>query len=258
VTPEDCARLTEIKIKRISRFDSKSADDDLKKLVEGIGETKGYLANLTQYAISWFSNLKKKYSKGRERRTEVTAFTAITAARVARANTKPFVSKKAGFIGWDLKRDEEAEPLGECSDLDEVMALSRDGSLKINKVAAKEFFAADILHATIFQRGDTATTYNLIYEDKKSGKVYAKRFHMGDGVTRDRAYTVATGRIHYLSVTPTPDEAPAVTVFLKDNQGARKREVDFDFSTLAVKNRLAQGNIVTRYKVQRVSRQSVR
>ncbi len=205
VTPEDCARLTEIKIKRISRFDSKSADDDLKKLVEAIAETKGFLASLTQYAISWFSNLKKKYGKGRERRTELTTFATITAAKVARANTKPFVSKKAGFIGWDLKRDEEAEPLGECSDLDEVMAISRDGSLKINKVAAKEFFAADILHATIFQRGDTSTTYNLIYEDKQSGKVYAKRFHMGDGITRDRVYPVATGGsiIFLLRLPPT-------------------------------------------------------
>jgi len=258
VTPEDCARLTEIKIKRISRFDSKSADDDLKKLVEAIAETKGFLANLTQYAISWFSNLKKKYGKGRERRTELTTFAAITAASVARANTKPFVSKKAGFIGWDLKRDEDAEPLGECSDLDEVMAISRDGGLKINKVAAKEFFGADIVHATIFQRGDTATTYNVIYEDKKSGTVYAKRFHMGDGVTRDRVYPVATGKILYLSITSTPDEAPSVTAFLKDNQGARRKEIDFGFSTLGVKNRLAQGNLVTKYKVQRVSRQSSR
>ena len=258
VTPEDCARLTEIKIKRISRFDSKSADDDLKRLVEAIAETKGFLANLTQYAISWFTGLKKKYGKGRERRTELTAFTTITAASVARANTKPFVSKKAGFIGWELKRDEDADPLGECSDLDDVMAISRDGCLKINKVAAKEFFGADILHATIFQRGDTATTYNLIYEEKKSGKVYAKRFHMGDGVTRDRIYSVATGRILYLSVTSSPDQAPSVTVFLKESQGARKREIDFDFSILAVKNRLAQGNIVTKYKVQRVSRQSGR
>ena len=258
VTPEDCGRLTEIKIKRISRFDSRSADDDLKKLVEAIGETKGYLANLTQYAIAWFSNLKKKYGKGRERRTELTAFTAITAASVARANIKLFVSKKAGFIGWDLKRDEDAEPLGECSDFDEVMAISRDGSLKINKVAAKEFFGADIVHATIFQRGDTATTYNLIYEDKDSGKVYAKRFHMGDGVTRDRIYPVGTGRIHYLAITSSSDEAPAVTVCLKDKQGARKKEIEFDFSTLGVKNRLAQGNIVTKYKVQRISRQGSR
>jgi topoisomerase-4 subunit A len=258
VTPEDCAKLTEIKIKRISRFDSKSADDDLKKLVEAIEETKGNLAHLTQYVISWFTSLKKKYGKGRERRTELTTFTTIAAASVARANTKPFVSKKAGFIGWDLKKDEEAEPLGECSDLDEVMALSRDGSLKINKVAAKEFFAADILHATIFQRGDTSTTYNLVYEDKKSGKVYAKRFHMGDGVTRDRVYPVASGKILYYSITGTPDQTPAVTVYLKESQGARKREIDFDFSTLAVKNRLAQGNMVTKYKVQRVVRQSGR
>jgi topoisomerase-4 subunit A len=258
VTEEDCAKLTEIKIKRISRFDSKGADDDLKKLVALIAETKGFLAKLTQYAISWFTNLKKKYSAGRERRTELAAFTVITAASVARANLKPFVSKKAGFIGWDLKRDEAAEPLGDCSELDEVMAISRDGSLKVNKIAGKEFFGTDILYATIFQRGDEATTYNLIYEDKESGKTYAKRFHMGDGITRDRVYPVGNGKILFLAVAPSPDDTPTVNVMLKDNQKARVKELVFDFSTLAVKGRLSQGNIVTKYRVQRVSRVSGR
>ena len=154
VTPEDCARLTEIKIKRISKFDSKSADDELKRIAEAMKETKGFLANLTAYTISWFQNLKKKYGKGRERRTEITTFSAISAASVALANVKPFVNKKEGFIGWGLKRDDDAEPLGECTALDEVMAIARDGSLKVNKVAEKEFFGADILHATLFQRGD--------------------------------------------------------------------------------------------------------
>lgn len=254
VTPEDCARLTEIKIKRISKYDSKHADDELLKIAEAIEETKGHLANLTAYAVSWFQGLKKKYAKGRERRTELTTFTAITAAKVALANCKPFVNKKEGFIGWGLKKDEAAEPLGDCSDLDEVMAISRDGNLKVNKVAEKEFFGTDILHATIFQRGDTSTTYNVIYENKETGVTYAKRFHMGEGVIRDRAYPIAGGKILYLTVSPTPEEAPKVLVVLKDGQQTRRREIEFDFADLSVKGRLAVGNVVTKFKVQKVVR----
>ena len=171
---------------------------------------------------------------------------------MARANLKPFVSKKAGFIGWDLKRDEEAEPLGECSDLDDVMALCRDGNLKVNKIAEKEFFGTDILFARIFHREDVSTTYNLIYEDKESGKIYAKRFHMGEGVTRNRPYPVANGKILFLYIASIPEDAPAVTVMLKDGQAVRSKEVAFDFATLAIKGRLSQGNLVTKFKVQRI------
>jgi topoisomerase-4 subunit A len=254
VTPDDCAHLTEIKIKRISRWNSRTADDDLKKIVEAIKETQGFLAQLTAYAISWFQGLKKKYGKGRERRTELTTFSAISAASVAHANVKPFVNKKEGFIGWGLKRDEDAEPLGECSDLDEVMAIARDGSLKVNKVAEKDFFGAEILHATLFIRGDTSTTYNVIYERKEGGGAFAKRFHMGDGVIRDRIYPVAGGKILFLGITRTPDEAPKVQITLRDRPGLRKREFDFDFATLAIKNRTALGNNVSKYKIQKVVR----
>ncbi|MDB6171042.1 MAG: hypothetical protein JWL59_353 [Chthoniobacteraceae bacterium] len=254
VTPEDCAHLTEIKIKRISKFDSRNADDELRKIQEAIGETKGFLANLTAYAVAWFQNLKKKYSKGRERRTEITTFSAITAASVAHANTKLFINKKDGFIGWNLKKDDAAEPLGDCSDLDDVMAISRDGNLKVNKVTEKEFFGADIQYATIFQRGDTSTTYNLLYEHKETGATFAKRFHMGDGVIRDRVYPVAGGKILHLTVSPNPEEAPKLVVHLKEGPGIRIREIPFDFATLAVKNRTSLGNRVTKNKVQKVTR----
>ncbi len=253
VTEDDCAKLTEIKIKRISRFDSKSADEDLKKIEAAIVETNGFLKNLTAYAVSWFQNLKKKYGKGRERRTEIATFTAISAASVALANVKAFVNRKEGFIGWGLKRDEAADLLGECSDLDEVMAISRDGGLKINKIAEKEFFGADLVHASFFQRGDTSTTYNLIYQHKESGGAHAKRFHLGEGVIRDRRYEVAGGKIVYLSLSTTPDAAPEVLIALKDGQGARIRSFGFDFKTIAVKNRGSQGNRVTKYKVQKVT-----
>ncbi len=254
VTEEDCAKLTEIKIKRISRYDSRTAEDELLKIVESIGETEHHLKNLTTYAIAWFQGLKKKYGKGRERRTELTAFSAVSAASVALANIKAYVNKKEGFIGWGLKRDEDAELLGECSELDEMMAISRDGNLKINKVAEKEFYGADILHATIFTRGDSSITYNVLYEAKEGKATYAKRFHMGDGVVRDRQYPIAGGKIMYLSVMATPEETPKVVITLKDGQNVRKREIEFDFSTIAVKNRNAQGNIVTKYRVQKIVR----
>lgn len=252
VTLEDCAKLTEIKIKRISKFDSKAADDELKKIAQSIEETKGFLANLTAYAISWFQGLKKKYGKDRERRTELATFSAITAASVALANCKPFVNYKEGFIGWGLKRDEAAQPLGECSTLDEIMAISRDGSLKINRVAEKEFYGQDIQYATLFQRSDFETTYSVLYEHKESRSVFAKRFHMGEGVIRDRIYPIAQGKILYLHVSAKPEAAPKVLVTLKEGQGVRKKELHFDFSTLAVKNRNSLGNRVTKFKVQKV------
>ncbi len=254
VTEEDCAHLTEIKIKRISKYDSRNAEDELKKIEAAIVETKGFLANLTAYAVAWFQNLKKKYAKGRERRTEITTFSTIAAARVAHANTKLFVNRKDGFIGWGLKKDEAAELLGECSDLDDVMAISRDGSLKVNKVAEKEFFGADIQYVTLFHRGDTSTTYNVLYEHKETGATFAKRFHMGDGVVRDRIYPVATGKILYLNVASRPEDAPKVTVHLKESAGVRIREIAFDFATLAIKNRTSLGNRITKNKVQKVTR----
>lgn len=254
VTEEDCAHLTEIKIKRISRYDSKTADDDLNKISLSMEETKGYLENLTAYAISWFQNLKKKYGKGRERRTELTAFSAISAASVALANVKLYVNRKEGFIGYGLKKDVAAEVLGECSELDEAMAISRDGGLKINKIAEKEFYGTDLVLAIIFQRGDSSTTYNVMYAHTEDGTVYAKRFHMGEGIVRDRVYQIAAGKILYFSISSTPEEAPKVVVTLKDGQNVKRRELEFDYSTLAVKNRLSLGNRVTKFKVQKVLR----
>lgn len=254
VTEDDCAHLTEIKIKRISRFDANSAHDDILRVEAAIEETEAQLSNVTQVAIEWFQGLKKKYGKGRERRTELATFQVISAAKVARANITPFANKKEGFIGWGLKRDEGAQALGDCSNLDEVMAVSRAGGLKINLVAEKEFFQADLLHAAIFQRGDKQTTYNVIYEHAETKVVYAKRFHMGDGVTRDRIYQIAEGKILFFFVGRDPEEALKLVLHLKDGQNVRKREVEFDFASLAVKNRTAQGNIVTKFRVQRIVR----
>jgi len=254
VTPEDCARLTEIKIKRISRYDSKSADEELKKIEESIKEVKNHLEHLTQYAIQWFQNLKKKYGKGRERRTTIATFQTISAARVARANLKPMVNKKEGFIGWGLKRDPNAEPIGECSDFDEVIGIARDGSLKINRVAEKEFFFTDLIHAAVFTRGDTKTTYNVIYENKENKYTYAKRFHMGEGITRDRVYEIANGKILYFSISPSPERAPKVTVVMKETATVPRKEFELDFSGVDVKSRGVRGTLVTKHKVAKVTR----
>ncbi len=253
VTEEDCAKLTEIKIKRISRFDAKSADEELKRIKASIAETKSSLNNLTATTIAWFNDLKKKYGKGRERRTEITTFKTIAAASVALANCKPLVNKAQGFIGWGLKRDPEAEPLGECSDLDEVIGICRDGNLKINKVAEKEFFGADLLHAAIFTRGDTNTTYSLLYEHPEGG-TYAKRFHMGEGVIRDRQYPVAAGKILFLHIARRPQEAPNLSLQLRAGKGLPKATLDLDFATLEVKSRNNKGTLVTRQKVLKSAR----
>ena len=267
VTPEDCARLTEIKIKRISRYNANFAEEELARIEAMIEETNKHLNALTAYAVAWFQNLKKKYGKGRERRTEITTFETISAAKVARANVTAFVNKKDGFIGWGLKRDEAAEPLGECSDMDETIAISRAGGLKVNRLAEKEFFAVDLIHAAIFQRGDTATTYNVIYEHPEGG-AYAKRFHMGEGITRDRVYPIAAGKILFLAVCRSPEDAPRVQLTVKYGDrkhdsdtfgrefefGVRKREIEYDFKKLAVKGRGVLGNRVTPNKVQKIQK----
>ena len=254
VTQDDCARLTEIRIKRISRFDSRSADEELKKIKASIAETKSSLANLTAYTIDWFKALKKKFAKGRERRTELAAFKTIAAASVALANVKPFVNREEGFIGWGLRRDPAAEPLGDCSDLDEIVAIRADGQLKINKVAEKEFYGTNLLHAAIFTRGDTSTTYNLLYEHEKGG-VFAKRFHLGEGIVRDRLYPVAPGKVLFFSVTKKPQDAPYVSLRPRARKGEPKADdLEFDFATLEVKSRNNKGTLVTKLKVQKAAR----
>jgi len=255
VTDEDITRLTEIKIKRISKYDSKKADDDIKKLEEELAQTKHHLANLTDYAIDYFNRLKEKYGKGRERKTEIRAMEVINATEVAMENVKLYMNREEGFIGWGLKKDEFVT---DCSDIDDIIAFCADGKFKVVKNAEKVFIGKNIIHAAVWKKGDERTVYNCIYKDGASGKSFVKRFNV-TGVTRDKEYDVTKGtpgsRIHYLTANPNA-ESEVVTVRLDSRCSARIKEFDFDFATLEIKGRSVLGNTLTKYPIRKVEKKS--
>ncbi|MDX1629656.1 MAG: DNA gyrase/topoisomerase IV subunit A, partial [Fulvivirga sp.] len=251
ITEEDIVKLTEIKIKRISKFDSFKADEQLKKLEEALKETEHNLANITDFAIDYFENLLEKYGKGRERRTEIKSFDSIDTTIVAANNQKLYVNRKDGFVGYGLKKDEFVT---ECSDIDDIIAIRKDGKFMVSKVADKVFMGKDILYTGVWKKGDERMTYNMIYVDGKSGRSMAKRFHV-KAVTRDKEYDLTKGhknsKVHYLSANPN-GEAEIVTVKLTSGCKARKKVFEFDFAELDIKGRGAGGNIITKYPVRKV------
>jgi len=255
ITEDDIVRLTEIKIKRISRFDSLKADELMKKLQEDLKETEYNLAHLTDYAIAYFKNLLDKYGAGRERKTEIKSFDSISAQVVAANNVRLYVNRKEGFIGYGLKKDEF---VSECSDLDDILVLRKDGVCKVSRIADKVFMGKDILYAGVFKKNDERQVYNMIYLDGKSGRSLAKRFQVL-AVTRDKEYNLTKGtkgsKVLYLTANPNA-EAESVTVYLTAGAKARKKVFDFDFADLDIKGRGAGGNIVTRYPVRKISLKS--
>lgn len=252
ITVDDITRLTEIKIKRISRYDAFKADEHIKGIEKEIKEIEHHLAHITEYTIHYFEQIKEKYSKGKERKTEIRYFDVIEATKVVVANEKLYVNRKEGFIGTGLKKDEF---LGECSDIDDVIVFLKDGRYVITKVAEKAFIGPDIIHAQIFKKNDERTIYNAIYQDGKGGPSYIKRFAV-TGITRDKEYHVTRGTPHstvlYLSANPN-GEAETVTVHLKPRPRLRKYHFDADFKTIAIKGRNSMGNTVTKYPVFRVT-----
>jgi topoisomerase-4 subunit A len=255
VTEDDLVRLTEIKIKRISKFDSDKADDQLAALEGRIAEVKQHLDNLVDYAVDYFKNLKKKYSAGRERKTEIRSFDTVVAAKVAIANAKLYVNREEGFMGTGLKRDEY---VCDCSDLDDILVIRQNGTLMVTKVDAKKFVGKDILYLGVYQKGDDRTVYNLIYRDGSKGPSFVKRFAM-TGVTRDKEYDLTQGtkgsEILYLSVNPN-GEAETVTVHLRAAAKIKKLKWDLDFAELAVRSRSARGNTVSKNSVKRIELKS--
>ncbi|HYO23080.1 MAG TPA: DNA gyrase/topoisomerase IV subunit A, partial [Flavisolibacter sp.] len=207
--------------------------------------------HLTEYAIAYFENLLKKYGKGRERKSEIKVFEVIEAKHVAIANTRIYLNRAEGFIGTSLKKDEF---LVECSDLDDIIAITKRGIMKVVKVQDKVFIGKDILYAAVFRKGDERTTYNLIYTDGTSGTAFAKRFNV-TGVTRDKEYDLTKGsdksKVHYLTVNPN-GEAEVVRVILSPACSARNKEFDFYFEELEIKSRGSIGNQVTKYPVRAV------
>lgn len=254
ITTDDIAALTEIRIKRISKYNSFKADEVIKSLEADIKQVKHDLRHLTDFAIAYFENLKQKYGKGRERKTRMESFAKVVAAQVAIANETLYVNRKEGFAGFGMKKDEE---ICKCSTLDEIVVIRRDGTLVVTKVTPKAFVGRDILYIDVINRDQLEhQVYNLVYRDGKDGKSYAKRFLLG-GYTRDKEYALTRGtpgsRILYLQVLPK-EKADILNVTLKPAPRLRKTQLEFDMSQLAIKGRGVQGNVVTPNGVKTVTR----
>ncbi|MDZ4750191.1 MAG: DNA gyrase/topoisomerase IV subunit A [Flavobacteriales bacterium] len=257
ITDEDVAKLTEIKIKRISRFDAKKADDYIIHLEEEIALVEDKLNHLIETTIAYFKELKHKYGKGRERRTEIKTFDTVQAAQVAIANAKLYANKAEGFVGIGLKRD-EGEFVSDCSDIDDIIVFRRDGVMMVKKVEAKSFFGKDIIHVAVWKKDDKRTIYNLIYRDGKSGPALLKRFGV-TAITRDKEYALTKGaagsEIIHFSANPN-GEAEVVTINLKPLPKLKKLKFDIDFSEQLIKGRDAIGNVVTKYPVRKIELKS--
>lgn len=251
VTREDILKLTEKPVRRIYKLDIDELNDQIKDLEAQIKQAKYDLANLNDFAIAYFENLLKKYGKGKERKTEIKMFEVIEAKQVAIANTRLYINRDEGFIGTSLRKDEF---LVECSDLDDIIAFTKRGTMKVVKVQDKVFIGKDILHAAVFRKGDERTTYNMIYTDGANGVSYAKRFNV-TGVTRDKEYDLTKGhdksKVHYLSVNPN-GEAEVVRIVLSPSCTARNKEFEFYFEQLEIKSRGSLGNQVTKYPIRSV------
>ena len=260
ITQDDILRLLEIKIKRISKYDSFRADEMIKGFEEDIKEVEGFLAQLTRYAIRYFKELKKKYGKGRERKTELcvddsgelTPFDRIVAAKVVVANETLYLNRKDGFAGYGLKKDEAIE---KCSDLDDVLVIGKDGVMKVMKVADKMFVGKSPLRVAVFRRDDQKV-YNMVYRDGKSGRLYAKKFKIG-GVTRDKEYplfkTHSRSRIFFFSVHDTEKKNSRVLVHLDPTlKRIKEMSIEFDFAWLELQGRSVKGSTLTTHKVDRV------
>ncbi|MEL6667324.1 MAG: DNA gyrase/topoisomerase IV subunit A [Bacteroidota bacterium] len=251
ITEDDIVRLTEIKIKRISKYNSFKADERIAQLEEDLRRVADHLANLTDYAIDYYQRLLDKYGKERTRKTEITTFDKVKIVQVAANNAKLYVNRKEGFVGSGMKKDEF---VANCSDLDDIIVIRKDGKLVVTRIADKTFVGKNILHVDVWKKGDERTTYNVVYLDGKTGRSMAKRFNV-KAITRDREYDLTKGakgsRILYLTANPN-GEAESVTVTLSPGSKSRKKVFDFDFSELAIKGRGAGGNIITRYPVRKI------
>ncbi|BFM44441.1 DNA gyrase/topoisomerase IV subunit A [Flavobacterium sp. CFS9] len=251
INDEDLQRLTQIPMIRITRFDSDKADDFIAKLEDEMKEVEYNLENLTDFAIAYFTKLKEKYGKGRERQTELRVFDNVEATKVVLRNTKLYVNREEGFVGTSLKKDEY---VGDCSDIDDVIVFLRDGTMMISKVDAKTFIGKDIIHVAVFDKSDKRTIYNMMYRDGKSGPSYIKRFNV-TGVTRDKAYDLTNGtngsQVVYFSHNPN-GEAEVVTILLRQIGTIKKLKFDIDFAKLAIKGRGSKGNLVTKYPIKKI------
>ena len=254
ITSEDVDRLVEKPVRKISRFDLKKADEHILNVEQEMEEVENHLAHLTDYVIHYFLQLKRRYGAQFPRRTELCNFEAIEAVKVVIANAKFYVNRAEGFAGMDLKRDENAEYLCDCSDIDDIIVFIRSGKYLINKISDKAFFGKEIIHAAVFKKNDERCIYNAIYRDGKGGAVMAKRFAV-TGVTRDKEYDLTQGtpgsQVLWFSANPN-GEAEVLKIFLKPRPKLKKLILEYSFGDLAIKGRGAQGNTVTRNPIHKI------
>ena len=251
ITEEDIVRLTEIRIKKISKFDIDKAKQHIESLEDKIAEVKNFLANLIEFAIDFFKRLKSTYGKDKERKTEIRIFDDIVATKVVMRNTKLYVNREEGFIGTSLRKDEYVT---DCADIDDIIVFRNDGKMMVTKVANKTFVGKGIIHIAVFKKKDKRTVYNMMYRDGKSGPSYMKRFNV-TSVTRDKDYDLANGnkasKVLYFSANPN-GEAEVVTINLRAVGSVKKLKWDIDFADLAVKGRGVRGNTITKYPIKKV------
>ncbi|MFM8995834.1 MAG: DNA gyrase/topoisomerase IV subunit A [Bacteroidota bacterium] len=251
IVQEDIVRLTEIKIKRISKFDSFKADEYIKGLEDDIAEVKNHLENLVDYAVDYYKRLIKKFGAGKERKTEIRAFDTIEANVVAVANVKLYANLKEGFVGTSLKKEQF---ICDCSDIDDIIAFREGGKYSIAKVTDKQFYGKDLIHVDVWRKNDERTTYNVVYWDWEAKKVMAKRFN-ATGLIRAKEYVFSSDHpkstILYFSANPN-GEAEKVTLHLSAMANARIKSIEYDFSKLAIKGKSARGNQITKYPIKRV------
>ena len=251
VTEDDILRLLDIRIMRISKFDSNKAQDKIEALEGDIAQVKHDLEHLIDFAIAYFLKLKEKYGKGRERQTELRSFDTIEATKVVLRNTKLYVNREEGFVGTGLKKDEYVT---DCSDIDDVIVFLRDGNMMVCKVDDKKFVGKDIIHVAIFDKSDKRTIYNMIYRDGKSGPSFIKRFNVS-GITRDKLYDLTNetkgSQILYFTCNPN-GEAEIITILLRQVGSIKKLKWDVDFATIAIKGRSSKGNTVSKYPIKKI------
>jgi len=258
IVRDDILRLVEKPVRKISKFDTKAMDEHILGVEREMARVQDDIDNITRYTIAWFRSLKKKYGQFFPRRTELTDFETITATKVVNNNCKLYANLSEGFAGIGLKKDDGGEYVCDCSDLSEIIVIRKDGKYRITKVEDKAFFGKDLLYVNVFNRGDERTIYNVIYREGTSSVYYAKRFAV-TSVTRDKEYDITGGtpgsRIEWFSANHN-GEAETVKVMLRARAKLKKTSFEYDFSTLAIKNKSARGNLVSKYAIQRIALKS--
>jgi len=252
ITRDDIIKLTEIKIKRISKYNVFKAEEGILQIEEDLKQVMYDLEHLTQFAIDYFQDLLDRYGEGKERKTEITSFEKVEIQNVVANNAKLYVDRKEGFVGMGMKKDEFVT---DCSDISDVIAFTKEGKFKVTRIAEKTFIGKNILHVDVWNKGDERTTYNMIYVDGKTGRAMAKRFHIS-AITRDKDYDLTKGtkasKVLYFTANPN-GESEIVQIQLSPGCKAKKKVFEFDFDDIGIKGRGAGGNIVTKYPVRKIS-----